>query len=364
MNKKIFSFLIFTLIFGQIFSQDFYNTDYNPAKAYILITNPTVENIDKIILLIDNHILFAGDTEFIGIYFYSEKYDYNQSVRYIKDNNLEKFHLQRLAGYLSVDNIFSSNEFTSNFDIMFSQSKGIFLFDGPDIMPELYGEKNTHSDVINSQRQLFELSLVFHLLGSDKNPEFKPFLEKNPKYSIIGFGTGMHIMNIASGGTLIQDIPSELYDANTPQEIVQLDQNNLHRNYWKDIFNNEQLANCSFHHLRLEAGGFFIKEVGWRKSNVSPPVLSLHHQAVENLSDIWKITARSMDGRVIEGISHKKYPNVFGVQFLPDEPTLFYDDAKYKSSPRDIPRTHHNHIGKDGVKFHKQFWKRVSKAIN
>ncbi|MGE4586031.1 MAG: gamma-glutamyl-gamma-aminobutyrate hydrolase family protein, partial [Mangrovibacterium sp.] len=305
------------------------------------MTHPTVENIETIRYLVDNHLLFVGESEFIGIYFYAEKYDYSQSIRYIRDNNLQKFHLQRLTGTLTLDNIYTPNDFTNNFDIMFSQSRGLFLFGGPDIQPEAYGEKRSYADVTDPQRHLFEISLVFHLLGSNKNPSFTPFLERNDRYFVIGFDLGMLTMNVATGGTLIQDIPQELYGVSSPQEIVQQDHDNLHRNYWQDIFDNDQLMEVNFHPLRLEIDGFFMKEVKWKKSNISPPVLSSHHQAVENMNDCWEITARSMDGKVIEGIRHKKYTHVFGLQFHPEVPALYEPRKSYMFSPRDVLQTYH-----------------------
>lgn len=364
--KRILSqfLLIFSLLSSTpVFAQNFFNTDYDPEKTYILLTHPTIENIERVRNLIDKRLLFVGETEFIGIYFYAERYDYSQTIRYIRDNDLEKFHLQRLTGTLTLDNIFTPNDFTNNFDIMFSQSKGLILFGGPDIQPAAYGEENTLSEVTDPQRHLMELSFVFHLLGSNRNPNFTPFLERNPKYMVFGICLGMQTMNVATGGTMVQDIPSELYDANTPQDIVQLDRQNIHRNYWPEIFDNPQLMPINFHPLRLEMGSFFEKEVHWKKS-VSPPVLSAHHQAVENLNDCWEVTARSMDGKVIEAFRHKKYPNVFGIQFHPEVPELYEGGEPLKFSPRDISRTYSDIIGKDGYKFHRLFWKRVSRGLN
>ncbi len=365
--KRIISqfLLIFSLFLSiPAVAQNFFNTDYDPQKSYILLTHPTIENIERVKYLVDNRFLFVGETEFVGIYFYAERYDYSQTIRYIRDNNLEKFHLQRLTGTLNLDNIFSPNDFTNNFDVMFSQSKGVIFFGGPDIQPEAYGEKNTLSQVTDPERHLMELSFMFHLLGSNKNPNYTPFMERNPKYMVLGICLGMQTMNVATGGTMVQDIPSELYDANTPQETVQIDRDNIHRNYWQEIFDNPQLMNYNFHPLRLEIGSFFEKEVNWNKSNISPKVLSAHHQAIENLNDCWEVTARSMDGKVIEGIRHKQYPNVFGIQFHPEITGLYEDSGEYKFSPRDIPQSYSQMIGKDGLKFHKLFWKRVSKAVN
>ncbi|MBK5203415.1 MAG: gamma-glutamyl-gamma-aminobutyrate hydrolase family protein [Prolixibacteraceae bacterium] len=329
------------------------------------MTSPTIQNIERLNYLINNEILYAGKYEIIGIYFFSEKYDYTQSIRYIRDNHLIKFHMQRITGTLTNENIFGPNNLTNNFDIMFNQSKGLFIWgEETDIQPILYGEKNTGSEVTDPQKNLFELSLVFHLLGNTNNHNFTPFLERNPKYFIIGIDNGMEIMNVATGGSMIQDIPSELYKSESIQETVQINQENLHRNYWQDIFDNSQLMSASFHPIRLEINGFLMKKLKWKRTNVTPPMISSHHQAIKNLEDCWDITARSLDGKVIESIKSRKYPNVFAVQFHPEISELYEENGrKYKFSPRDISASYYERTGKNGRKFLSRFWKMVTKAI-
>ncbi|MGQ8335098.1 gamma-glutamyl-gamma-aminobutyrate hydrolase family protein [Sunxiuqinia sp. A32] len=344
-------------------SQNFFNSGYDPTKTYILLAHPTVENIERINYLIENQILFVGETEFIGVYFYAERYDYNQSIRFIRENEMEKFHLQRLTGTFTLENIFEENDFSSNFNVMFEQSKGIILFGGPDIQPEAYGEENTYSQVTDPDRHFFELSYIFHLLGGKQNPDFVPYLERNPRYFIIGFCLGMQTMNVATGGTMVQDIPIEIYNLKDTTEIVKLDQDRLHKNYWPEIFDSKQLMNGSFHRLKLDEDGFFRKEVKW-KSSVSPPVLSSHHQAVENLNDCWDVVAWSMDNKVIEGIKHKKYPHVFGFQFHPELIELYENTDSLRFSPSDPLQTYHQRTGKQGVKFHKNIWRRITKTLD
>jgi len=370
-NKKIFV-LYFLLISVVILfpkhgiSQDFFNTNYNPSKSYILMTNPTIQNIERLNYLINNRIIYAETYEIIGIYFYAEKYDYFQSIRYIRDNNLTKFHMQKITGTLTNENIFGPNNLTNNFDVMFSQSKGLFIWGKEsDIQPIIYGEKNTGSDITDPQKNLFELSLIFHLLGNANNHNFTPFLERNPQYFIFGIDDGMEIMNVATGGSMIQDIPSELYESESIQETVQIDKNNLHKNYWQEIFDNSQLMSANFHPVRMEINGFLMKKMKWGKSNVSPPMISSHHQAIKNLENCWEITARSIDGKVIEGIKSKKYPNVFAVQFHPEISKLFEKNGeKYKFSPRDISANYYELTGKKGKKFLSKFWRMVSKTMN
>ena len=369
-NKGLFLYFLFisvVFLFPEHgISQDFFNTNYNPSKSYILMTSPTIQNIERVNYLINNRILFTGEYEIIGIYFYAEKYDYSQSIRYIRDNAMIKFHMQRITGTLTNENIFGPNNLTNNFDIMFSQSKGLFIWgEETDIQPILYGEENTGSEVTDPQKNLFELSLVFHLLGNTNNHNFTPFLERNPRYVIVGIDDGMEIMNVATGGSMIQDIPSELYDAVSPQEIVQLDKKKLHRNYWQEIFDNSQLMSANLHPVRLEINGFLMQKIKWKRTNVTPPMISSHHQAIKNPADCWDITARSMDGKVIEGIKSKKYSNVFAVQFHPEISELYEENGvKYKFSPRDISASYYERTGKKGRNFLLKFWKMVSKSIN
>lgn len=365
MGKCAFLFLLVLSLFVHLpaSAQDYFKNGGEPGKTYILITHPTVENIKTMNYLLVNHILFIGESEIVGIYYSFENYNYNQSVNYIQENHLAKFHLQHLTGMLTPDNIYGENDFSNNFEILFEQSLGIFFFNGSDIQPILYGEENQYAVVNDPYRHLFEVSLLFHLLGGPQNPAFQPYLEKNPKYFVVGFGLGMESMNVATGGTLIQDIPAELYGVDDPNAIVQLDKDKLHRNYWQDIFDNPQIMKVNFHHLLLPEGGFFEKEVKW-KGTISPPVLSDHHQAIDKMSDCWEVTAWSMDKKVIEGIRHKKYKNVFGVQFEPEVSALFEPMNSSIFSPSDQPKTFHDRIGDDGVRFLKKFWRQISKSIH
>lgn len=364
MNKRtlLFLFALSFIFHFPVFAQDYFKDGGEPGKTYLLMAHPTVENIKTMKYLIDNNILFVGETEIVGVYYSFENYNYSQSVDYIHENELENFHLQHLTGMLTPENIYTENDFSANFEIIFQQTLGIFFFGGPDIQPALYQEENHYAVVTDPYRHLFELSFLFHLLGGPQNPDFVPLLEQNPKYFIGGFCLGMQSMNVATGGTLVQDIPAEIYGIDEPAEIVQLDQDKIHRNYWPEIFENDQLMPVSFHHLHLPENGFFKDAVKWR-GTTSPPILSSHHQAVENLNDCWEVTAWSKDKKVIEGIRHNKYPNVFGFQFHPEVTALFTPADSLLFSPSDQPRTYNERIGAEGVKFHKKIWRLISKSI-
>ncbi|MBN2773805.1 MAG: hypothetical protein JXR31_06120, partial [Prolixibacteraceae bacterium] len=76
------------------------------------------------------------------------------------------------------------------------------------------------------------------------------------------------------------------------------------------------------------------------------------------------ITAYSMDGKIIEGLVHSRYPNVFAVQFHPEVAALYKDLYKRKFHPDDKPMTYNDIIGKQSLRFHKIYWKHISKVLS
>ncbi|HKJ42324.1 MAG TPA: hypothetical protein VKA27_09515, partial [Sunxiuqinia sp.] len=99
MNRCAFLVALIISLFVHLSAsaQDYFKNGGEAGKTYILITHPTVENIRTMQYLLDNHILFIGESEIVGIYYSFEKYNYNQSVNYIHEHNLAKFHLQHLT---------------------------------------------------------------------------------------------------------------------------------------------------------------------------------------------------------------------------------------------------------------------------
>jgi putative glutamine amidotransferase len=238
----------------------------------------------------------------------------------------------------------------------------VFFFGGPDIQPVLYGEENTHAVVTDPARHAMETSFIFHLLGSSKNPSYVPLLKENPQYLVTGFCLGLQTMNVAAGGTLVQDIPYQIYGKNTPQETVITERNNLHRNYWQEFNNDKQLMGINLHPVIFAGHSFFGKEIKVSE-NLHPLVYSSHHQSIENMGSGFETTALSPDGKVIEGFAHKKYPNVFAVQFHPEVPALYENRGEWKFEPEDTPRTYHQIIGPESVNFHRKYWKRISLGL-
>jgi putative glutamine amidotransferase len=354
--------LVLLIILNAGYAQNFLETELDSGKTYILLANPTVQNIKTIQFLLKNNILQLTGVEFVGVYSAAEKYDYSQTVELIHKPEMNKFHLQKIDGEESPAKIYQQNKWTETFRTLFDHSVGIFFFGGPDIQPEIYGQKNHYSVVTDPNRHLFELSFLFHLLGGKQNAEFVPFLKERPAYFVTGFCLGLQTINVATGGTLTQDIPAQTYNKTVPEEILKMKKDQLHRNYWQEGLKDTTLMGCNFHHIQYTAHPFFLVKVK-AEEDVVPLVLSSHHQSIYELGKDLIVTATSMDGEVIEGIQHRLYPNVFAVQFHPEVPALYQEGKKMKFAPNDTPKSYYEILSETDREFHRKYWITISKAI-
>jgi len=116
------------------------------------------------------------------------------------------------------------------------------------------------------------------------------------------------------------------------------------------------------HPVRFTENMFFGKTVKVSRK-LQPIVYSSHHQAINELAPVFNVTARSNDGKIIEGIAHKKYPNVFSVQFHPEVSALYEDRALVKFAPDDTPASLHSMLDKKSLKFHLKYWGHISDVI-
>jgi len=362
--KRFVLLLVAIACFLGAFSQDFFNSDFNPKKKYIILTNPTVGNLTTIQFLVNAKLLNVNlkKDKFVGVYYKGQEYDFNETKLYIEENHLENFYLHEIKGELNEKNLFQQNDCSADLKKVFENSVGVFFFGGPDIPPGVYGEENTLSVVTDPGRHYFETTFLFHLLGGYWNEDFEPFLKEKPKYLVTGFCLGMQTMNVATGGTLIQDIPAEIYGASTPEATVEIGRTNLHRNYWQEIVKDTLLMGINLHTIQFTDQPFFGKAVVISKG-FKPRVLSSHHQSADKIGKGLEITALSADGKIVEGLAHKKYPNVFAVQFHPEVPALYEDLYERKFHPDDEPQSYNDIIGKKSVRFHEEYWNYISDVL-
>ncbi|PIF02126.1 MAG: hypothetical protein CR996_01575 [Draconibacterium sp.] len=363
MRKFIITLLLFQFIII-VKGQDFFLKDFDHSKEYVLLANPTVHNIQTIQFLLKKHLLRVNrhNTEFVGVYYKNQNYEFHKSQKYIAENHLKNFHLQEITGELNESNIFSTNDCTPLLRKVFENSVGIFFFGGPDIPPGIYKEENTRSIVTDPYRHYYEITFLFHLLGSSRNPEYRPFLNDNPGYLVTGFCLGMQTMNVATGGTMVQDIPEELYNLYNPEEIVKADRNSLHSNYWQYISDDSMIMVNNLHEIRFTANPFFKKKVRFCKK-FKPKVVTSHHQAAEKLGKGLEITAVSIDGKVVEALAHIRFPGVFASQFHPEIPAIYEDTYLTKFKPGDTAETLNDMVGAKSIRFHKKYWKYISKVL-
>jgi putative glutamine amidotransferase len=337
------------------------NTGENPEKAVptrsIALMNPTVGNITTFRYLIDNHILPDADSvRLVGFYHAKQSYDFERSQRYINEHHLP-MKLVKCEGGLRPDNLYASNDCDESFKQILEQTDGVFFFGGPDIPGECFGKK-THltTETSDPYRHFFELSFLFHLLGGNQNSDYTAMLETKPGYVIIGFCLGMQTLNCATGGTMIQDIPMEVYHLTTAEDVLKRP-DAQHKNYHSYFDYDNQLTSYRFHKIKPKGKNVLSKLIGQSE----PFILSSHHQAVKKTGKDLEVAATSPDGKIIEAVVHKKYPHVAATQFHPEYTGLYQKEASIRLDFQSPDGQNYLLLygGEKGEDFHREYWKMI-----
>jgi len=171
-------------------------------------------------------------------------------------------------------------------DEVLSMVDGILLSGGVDLDPHLYGEKPIPKmGKIDPDRDKFELQLTKEAIKRE--------------IPILAICRGIQILNVAAGGTLYQDILSQV-----PNAIK-------HR--WLTSEGLEVPPDYPTHMVKVKIGSrihrIFGKEVLW--------VNSFHHQAVKDVGENFIATAWAEDG-IIEAIEYTGDSFILGVQWHPE----------------------------------------------
>jgi len=160
-----------------------------------------------------------------------------------------------------------------------SSVDGIIIEGGPDVHPSYYKEKKIHPTTkFIKERDEFEIPLI------------QEAYKKN--IPIFAICRGIQILNVAFGGSLYQDIPSE---------------------YEKPL-NHNCKEETLFHSILINEESLLYKILGRKKIKVN----TTHHQAVRKVAPLLKVTAMSPDC-IIEAIEGKTKNFVLGIQWHPEK---------------------------------------------
>lgn len=329
----------------------------------LVLVHPTKYNLQLFTNLIDKEIIDIDNLNIIGVYHKDEVYDYSKSEAFLKNNTYPFIELREIKAEITIDHLYQENNCTHVFTDLLNNSNGILFFGGPDLPPAIYGEQmSLLTRMTDPYRHYFEASFLFHLLGGSQNPEFIPLLEEKLGYTVYAICLGMQTMNIATGGTMIQDIPSEVYNLKFVEDVLSTDANNQHRNYNNNLVNDSTLFSGNFHEIKINNQNPLV---GDYEGNLTPLIYSNHHQAIEKLGKNLKVLATSIDGKVIEAIGHEKYPNVLGIQFHPEGTYLHNPEIKYRKKPNDELKSGKQIlIDHESYQFHLELWKVFSKKLS
>lgn len=165
---------------------------------------------------------------------------------------------------------------------------GLILSGGADVDPALYGqERHEKLGRVIPERDAFELALAREALRRG--------------LPILAICRGQQVLNVATGGTLVQDIPSQI-----PGSKVDHDPDTER---WATV-----------HQVTIRPGTRLREILGTETVAVN----SFHHQAVDAPGTGVVVSATAEDG-VVEGIELPGQPFAVGVQWHPES---FWDHGR------------------------------------
>ena len=159
---------------------------------------------------------------------------------------------------------------------------GLILQGGADLAPQTYGEEPLDPAWAGDRvRDIYEMEVLHEFVEADK--------------PVLGVCRGAQLINVAFGGTLHQDIASEL-----PGSFA-------HRA--KDAYDK------NFHVIRIEPESGLARLYPGKHAG---KVNSIHHQSIKTLGRDLVVEAHAETDGVVEAIRWRGRGYVFGVQWHPE----------------------------------------------
>jgi len=328
-------------------------------EVRLAVCYPSVGTIEAIAALRKSEAINIKDLIVVGVYHAKELTNYEDAKNYVKANNLDWFKFHKISAEISEPVLFKNNACTPDFIAAFKKSDGIIFFGGPDIPTSIFKQKSSLLSAIEDPcRHYMELSFIFHLLGGSQDENFKGLLESKPDFPVLGICLGCQTLNVGTGGTLIQDLWSEIYGKNYVEDIIALGEEYWHKNPYYLLYPEENLSFYSNHTIKLDQKSMFSKAMGFHPGD-HPYVSSSHHQALDKLGKGFWVSATSQDGKVAEHIEHTRFPNVVGVQYHPERYSIWEGTPKYRFTPQDkeaLDLRTFMESHPPSMQFHKKIW--------
>ena len=111
------------------------------------------------------------------------------------------------------------------------------------------------------------------------------------------------------------------------------DAKNRHHNYQSQLNPGCDISWGLLHPIKLAPNGY-LHELCLKMEQQQPYVLSSHHQAVGKQGENLEVIATSEDGKIVEAMQHKIFKEVIGVQFHPEQSSLYLPGSRYTQYPR------------------------------
>ncbi len=370
--KKI-SFLLGLILVLNLISMAAAAVDLPPGVPVIVMTHPTLFQVQNIVELYEKDILALKKLVLLGIYHEDEfantdeAQNYLNAFEYVRQNQLSWVQFRKITGRVEIADLFHENNWTAQFKKIFALADGIIFTGGMDIPPAIYRQEiRLLSEPTTPMRSFYEISFLFHLLGGKQNPALTPFLAGRRHLPVMAICLGMQSLNVAAGGTLIQDIPSEVYGQRTVEEVLASAADQVHSGvYLEKLFPNEADLMMTFHRIHLGRGSVLMRKMGFSDSD-TPFVASAHHQAIGKLGANLRITATSLDGKIAEAVEHVLFPNVLGIQFHPERHTLYRKglfQRRKTGAPLDFNPLAFLKANPPTYAFHLAIWKWFAKQV-
>ncbi len=204
-------------------------------------------------------------------------YDYEKRRIYLKEGYYEAIYR---CGGIAI--LIPPTKDIAALDTLVERCDGILVSGGPDIDPKYYGEEiSVANGEISPCRDQAEISIIQKALSLNK--------------PLLGICRGVQILNVVCGGTLYQDIFSQIKD--------------------RSILAHTQKAPFGYptHEVHVEKNSYIWETFKQDKLSVN----SYHHQAIKQVAPCFHITAKANDG-IIEAIEHKEKSFIIGVQWHPE----------------------------------------------